>query len=178
MSRIGKKTISFDPSVKIQVHDDYVVVSGQKGETKVNTPKGIKVTVNEAQISVETLDSLRQTRAYHGLVRSLLQNAVKGVTVGYKKTLKLFGTGYRVQSKGKDIALALGFSHSVEFQAPAGITFKIEGNNIIHIEGHDKQAVGQVAAKIRAIRPPDPYKGKGVRYEDEVVKLKPGKTTA
>lgn len=178
MSRIGKKIIQFDQNIKVQVQDSAVLLSNPKGEIKVDLPQGIKVTVTGDQISVEAIDQQRQTKAFHGLVRSLIQNAVIGLTTGYKKTLKLVGTGYRVQAKGKDLSLALGFSHTIEFAAPAGVTFKVEGNNIIRIDGVNKQIVGQVAAEIRALRTPDAYKGKGVRYEDEVVKLKPGKTAA
>lgn len=178
MSRIGKKTIKLASSHKVDIGVDVVTLTGPKGTLKVNLPSGIKVSHENSELSVTVTNKLRQTKAYHGLVRSLLNNAVIGTLSGYQKTLKLVGTGYRVQSKGKGISLAVGFSHAVDYQPPQDVTLKVEGNNIIHVEGVDKQAVGQVAAKIRAIRPPEVYKGKGVRYADEVVKLKPGKTTA
>ncbi len=178
MSRIGRKKISVLPGVKIELLNHLVKIHGPKGELSVVLPPGVTVSAADDAVSVEVKDSLRQTRAYHGLVRSLINNAVTGVTTGFKKTLKLQGTGYRVQAKGTGISLAVGFSHSVDYAPPAGVSLKVEGNNVIHIDGIDKQAVGQVAAEIRAIRPPEVYKGKGIRYEDEVVKLKPGKTTA
>lgn len=178
MSRIGKKTIKLEPSHRVEIGVDLVTLTGPRGTLKITIPSGIKVSQDESGLSVTVTNKLRQTKAYHGLVRSLLNNAVIGTLSGYQKTLKLVGTGYRVQSKGAGISLAVGFSHQVDYQPPQDVTIKVEGNNIIHIEGIDKQAVGQVAAKIRAIRPPEVYKGKGIRYADEAVKLKPGKTTA
>ena len=178
MSRIGKKIIKLGSSHKVEIGIDTVSLTGPKGNLKIAIPSGIKVLQDESGLSVTVTNKLRQTKAYHGLVRSLLNNAVIGTIDGYQKTLKLVGTGYRVQAKGSGISLAVGFSHQVDYQPPKDVTLKVEGNNIIHIEGIDKQAVGQVAAKIRAIRPPEVYKGKGIRYADEVVKLKPGKTAA
>lgn len=177
-SRIGRKLIKLEVTHKVEIGPELVKLTGSKGTLSVVIPKGIKVVQENDSLNVMVLNTLRQTRALHGLVRSLLNNAVLGISQGYNKTLKLMGTGYRVQAKGKGISLAVGFSHAVEFDPPAGVELKVEGNNIIHIAGIDKQAVGQVAAKIRAIRPPEVYKGKGIRYENETVKLKPGKTTA
>ena len=178
MSRIGKKTIKLESSHKVDIGVGMVTLTGPKGTLKVNLPSGIKVSHENSELSVTVTNKLRQTKAYHGLVRSLLNNAVIGTIDGYQKTLKLVGTGYRVQSKGRGISLAVGFSHSVDYQPPQDVTLKVEGNNIIHIEGIDKQAVGQVAANIRALRPPEPYKGKGIRYDGEIVRLKPGKAAA
>lgn len=176
MSRIGKKLIQLPTGVTAQVNGDQVVVKGPKGELKVGMLAGITVTVEDGNISVSRTDEERQTRAFHGLIRSLLNNAVIGVTEGYKKTLKLIGTGYRVAMKGQGLSLSLGFSHPVDFAVVPGVKFTLEGNDTIHIEGIDKHLVGQVSANVRKIRPPEPYKGKGVRYDDEVVRRKAGKT--
>lgn len=175
MSRIGRKTISIPAGVTVQVNASDVAVKGPKGELKVTLLPGITVVVKDNTIAVDRTNDERQTRAFHGLIRSLLNNNVIGVNTGYKKTLKLIGTGYRVTVKGASISLALGFSHPVEVAPTAGIKLTVEGNDTIHIEGIDKHMVGQVAANIRKIRPPEPYKGKGVRYVDEVVRRKVGK---
>ncbi|SRR5258708_1305792 len=177
MSRIGRKAITIPSGVTVQVNGSEVVVKGPKGELKVQILPGITVKAEAGSIKVDRTDDERQTRAYHGLIRSLLLNMVTGVNEGYKKTLKLIGTGYRVAMKGQGLSLSLGFSHPVEVVAVPGIKLSIDGNDTIFIDGIDKQAVGQVAANIRKIRPPEPYKGKGVRYDDEVVKRKAGKTT-
>lgn len=158
--------------------DSEVVVKGPKAELKTQLLPGIKVQVADDQVVVERQNEERQTKAWHGLVRSLIQNNIVGVTEGYKKTLQLVGTGYRVAAKGQGLSLSLGFSHPVEVKAPAGITFTVEGNDTIHIQGADRQMVGQVAADIRKIRPPEPYKGKGVKYSDEVVRRKAGKAAS
>ena len=176
MSRIGRKIVSLPTGVTFQPGETELVIKGSKGEIKIPALAGIQVTLNENALQVSRTDDERQTRAFHGLMRSLLNNAVAGVNGGFKKTLKLVGTGYRVSQKGSGLSLALGFSHPVDVAAVPGIKFTLEGQDTIHIEGIDKQAVGQVAANIRKIRPPEPYKGKGVRYEDEVVKRKAGKT--
>ena len=176
MSRIGRKIVILPTGVTFQPGETELVIKGSKGEIKIPALAGIQVTLNENALQVSRTDDERQTRAFHGLMRSLLNNAVAGVNGGFKKTLKLVGTGYRVSQKGSGLSLALGFSHPVDVAAVPGIKFTLEGQDTIHIEGIDKQAVGQVAANIRKIRPPEPYKGKGVRYEDEVVKRKAGKT--
>lgn len=176
MSRIGRKAITIPAGVTITVTEQEIVVKGPKGELKVVCFPGITVQAADGKVTVGRSNEERQTRAFHGLVRSLLENAIDGVATGYKKTLKLVGTGYRVAAKGQGLSLSLGFSHPVVFDAIPGIKLAIEGNDTIHIEGIDKQLVGQVAANIRKIRPPEPYKGKGVRYEDEVVRRKAGKT--
>jgi large subunit ribosomal protein L6 len=178
MSRIGKKAITLPSGVTAQVMGNEVMVKGPKGELKVTILDGIQVGIEEGKLMVSRSNEERQTRAFHGLTRSLLQNNVVGVSEGFKKTLKLIGTGYRVAMKGQGLSLALGFSHPVEVVAPEGIKFTLEGNDTIHIEGINKQAVGQIAANIRKIRPPEPYKGKGVRYVDEVVRRKAGKAAA
>jgi|SRR5579859_6828069 len=176
MSHIGRTAITLPSGVTVQVVGNDVVVKGSKGELKTSLLPGISVEVKDNVVSVKRANDERQTRAYHGLVRSLVNNCVLGVSEGYKKTLKLIGTGYRVTAKGQGLSLSLGFSHPVEVAVTPGIVFKVEGNDLIHIEGIDKHLVGQVAANIRKIRPPEPYKGKGVRYIDEVVRRKVGKT--
>lgn len=177
MSRIGKKLIPLPSTVTATIGPDLVSFKGPKGELKVKLATGIRVEQIEAELKVTRLNEQRQTLALHGLMRSLLANAVQGVEHGFSKTLKLVGTGYRVQAKGSGLNLAVGFSHPVEFMPPAEIVLKVEGNDTIRVSGIDKHLVGQVAANIRAISPPEPYKGKGIRYEDEFVKIKPGKTT-
>lgn len=176
MSRIGRKAITLPAGVTATVSAQEVAVKGPKGELKVELLPGITVQVNEGVLNVTRSNEERQTRAFHGLIRSLLENTVIGVSEGYKKTLKLVGTGYRVTLKGQTLSFALGFSHPVEFAPVEGVKITIEGNDTINIEGIDKQLIGQVAANIRKIRPPEPYKGKGVRYSDEVVRRKAGKT--
>ena len=179
MSKIGKKPISIPAGVTFMIHADHVVVKGPKGEQTVPVANSaIKVEINENLVSVIRANDERETKAFHGLIRSLIFNAVEGVTNGYKKTLKLVGTGYRATSKGAAISIAIGFSHPVEVPAVAGISLKVEGQDTIHIEGMSKELVGQVAADIRSIRPPEPYLGKGIRYSDEVVRRKAGKAAA
>lgn len=175
MSRIGTKPISIPTGVTVQVNGSEVVVKGPKGELKVLTQPGIGVRVVDREVVVERANDVKQTKAFHGLVRNLIKNNVIGVTEGYKKTLELVGTGYRVAKKGQGIALSVGYSHQVDYTAPIGVTLDIEGNNIIHVSGIDKQAVGQVAAEIRMVKPPEPYQGKGIRYQGEVVRRKAGK---
>jgi large subunit ribosomal protein L6 len=178
MSRIGRKAITIPSGVTVEVNAQEVVVKGPKGELKVVLLPGITVEVKDNEIGVERTNDEQQTRAFHGLIRSLLNNSVLGVSTGYKKTLKLIGTGYRVTAKGQGVSLALGFSHPVEVPNMPGVKLTVEGNDTIHIEGIDKHMVGQVAANIRKIRPPEPYKGKGVRYSDEVVRRKAGKAAS
>ncbi|MCA9340842.1 MAG: 50S ribosomal protein L6 [Candidatus Saccharibacteria bacterium] len=178
MSKIGKKHISVPSGVTIDITKTEVVVRGTKGELRVSIPRDIAVTHEGEMLIVNRTSESRQARASHGLIRSLLANAVEGVTTGYKKTLKMVGTGYRVQAKGAGLSLSVGFSHAVEVEPVAGIAFQVEGNDTIHVSGIDKQQVGQVAANIRGVRPPEPYKGKGLRYEDEYVKTKPGKVAS
>jgi large subunit ribosomal protein L6 len=178
MSKIGKKNISIPEQVTVTVASDHVLVKGPKGELKTSLADGIKVKVENQEVIVERKNNLKQSRANHGLIRSLIANNIIGVTEGFKKTLKLVGTGYRVSTAGAGLSMTLGFSHPVTVDAVAGITFKLEGNDTIHVEGIDKQSVGQVSANIRSLRPPEPYLGKGIRYSDEVVRTKPGKTVA
>ncbi|MBP9819496.1 50S ribosomal protein L6 [Candidatus Woesebacteria bacterium] len=178
MSRIGRKAVAVPAGVTVTVADQKVVVKGPKGELSLPLLRGITVVVADDQLNVSRSGDEKQARANHGLIRSLLANTIIGVTQGFRKTLKLVGTGYRVQAKGAGLSLAVGYSHPVEVSAQQGISLKVEGQDTIYIEGIDKQQVGQVAANIRKVRPPEPYKGKGIRYEDEVVRKKQGKAAA
>jgi len=178
MSLIGKQPITIPGGVTVSVDGKVVNVKGPKGQLMAPVLEGLSVKVEGDQLIVEQIKSTRQTNAFHGLIRSLLSNHVLGVTEGFKKTLKLLGTGYRVQAKGAGISLAVGYSHQVDVKPEPGITLKVEGNDTIIVEGIDKQSVGQMAANIRKIKPPEHYKGKGIRYENEFVKIKPGKTAA
>jgi len=178
MSKIGKKAITIPDQVTITLNDRELTVRGPKGELKQTIKATLKVKIEDKELLITRKSNDKQTRADHGLTRSLIANDIVGVTEGYKKTLKLVGTGYRVSAKGAGLSMTLGFSHVVEVDAVPGITFKIEGNDTINIEGISKQLVGQVAANVRSLRPPEPYKGKGIRYSDEVVRRKAGKTAA
>lgn len=178
MSRIGRTPIELQNNVKVEVVAKEVVVTGPKGELRVVLPKSIEVKVEDNRVLVSAKNEAGQTKAFHGLVRSLINNAVIGVGTGFKKTLKLIGTGYRVTNKGAGLELAVGFSHKIDVLPKAGVKLTIEGNDTIHVEGIDKQSVGQQAAEIRSIRPPEPYLGKGIRYENEEVARKQGKTAA
>jgi large subunit ribosomal protein L6 len=178
MSKIGKKIINLPSQVTITVLGNEVLTRGPKGELKLTILPNIEVKVEGSEISLSRKNEQKQTKSNHGLMRSLIANNIEGVANAYKKTLKLIGTGYRVTTKGAGLSMTLGYSHVVEVEAVAGISFKVEGNDVIHVEGIDKQMVGQVAADIRSLRPPEPYLGKGIRYIDEVVKKKPGKAAA
>jgi len=178
MSKIGKKIIIVPNQFTVSVADNQLITKGPKGELKLSLLPNIKVKIEGNEISLSRNNDEKQTKANHGLMRSLIANNIEGVTNAYKKTLKLVGTGYRVSAKGTGLSMTLGFSHLTEVQPVEGVTFKVEGNDTIHVEGIDKQLVGQVAADIRSLRPPEPYLGKGIRYIDEVVKKKPGKTAS
>jgi large subunit ribosomal protein L6 len=176
MSRIGRLPIDIPAGVTVSIDGSQVAVKGPKGELSLNVASPIEVKVEENQVLVTRPDDERESRALHGLTRTLIQNNIVGVTQGYTKGLEVVGTGYRVQQKGAGVEFALGFSHPVAVEPPAGITFTVEGNNKLTVSGIDKQAVGEVAANIRKIRKPEPYKGKGVRYAGEVVRRKAGKS--
>lgn len=178
MSRIGKKSITIPEGVTVQVAATGIQINGPKGQLTVDRQPGVVVAVEDNLVKVTRNKETKEARALHGLVRSLINNAILGVAKGYRKTLKLIGTGYRVQAKGTGISLAVGYSHPVEVPGIAEVKLTVEGNDTIHIDGIDKQAVGQTAANIRMIRPPEPYKGKGIRYDDENVRRKQGKTVA
>jgi large subunit ribosomal protein L6 len=175
MSRIGKQPIPFPSSVQIQIEGVSVRVKGPKGELNRDVHPDIRLHLEDGRLLVTRESDLPKQRALHGLTRALLANMVTGVEQGFTKTLELQGVGYRAQQMGKNIQVAVGFSHPVEVQAPAGITLEVEGTNRIHVRGIDKELVGQTAAEIRKLRPPEPYKGKGIRYEGEHVRRKAGK---
>lgn len=165
MSRIANKPISIDSKVNFEVKDNVVKVKGPKGELSMNLHEAVSVTQNDGELQVTANDESMVYMA--GTMRSLISNMVDGVTTGFNKKLQLVGVGYRVAMKGKDLDLNLGFSHPVIYPARDGITFEVPSQTEIVVNGADKQQVGQVAAEIRAIRPPEPYKGKGVKYADE-----------
>jgi len=176
MSRIGKSPIPVPSGVDISLAGQHITVRGPKGTLERDIPGAITVRQDGEQLLVERPNDERQNRAMHGLVRSLVNNMVQGVTEGYKKELEIVGVGYRATAKGPGtMELALGFSHPVNIQAPDGVTFEVPAPNRIVVSGIDKEAVGQVAADIRAWRKPEPYKGKGVRYAGEHVQRKAGK---
>lgn len=176
MSRIGKKPIPIPSGVSLDVGEAEVVVKGQRGELRQAVDPDIVVREENGQIIVERPSDDRRHRALHGLTRALIANMVTGVSDGFTRTLEL--VGYRVQAQGEGINLQLGFSHPVVVVPMDGVAFEVEGNNRVHVRGIDKQIVGEMAARIRRIRPPDPYKGKGVRYAGEQLRLKPGKSAA
>lgn len=180
MSRIGKKPIVIPEGVNVKVEDNDVIVSGPKGVLKQTLNPDLLVEIKKNQVLVlNKAKEKKSAQALWGLTRTLIANMVRGVTTGFSKTLKIVGTGYRVKldSSGEKekLIFSLGFSHPVEVEAPDGIHFEIEGNDTVKVLGNDKILVGQIAAKIRAISPPEPYKGKGIRYQNEQPRHKPGK---
>jgi large subunit ribosomal protein L6 len=175
MSRIGRLPIEIPAGVTVSVDGSAVTVKGPKGELALNVASPIEVKVEDGQVLVTRPDDERESRSLHGLTRTLISNQIVGVTQGYTKGLEVVGTGYRVAQKGSSVEFALGFSHPVLIDPPAGITLTVEGNNKLTVSGIDKQAVGEAAANIRKIRKPEPYKGKGVRYAGEIVRRKAGK---
>ncbi|SDS25647.1 50S ribosomal protein L6 [Agrococcus carbonis] len=175
MSRIGRLPIDIPSGVDITVNDGVVTVKGPKGELTIPVASPIEVEVVDGQVQVTRPDDERESRSLHGLTRTLIANDIVGVTEGYSKSLEVVGTGYRVQAKGTGLEFALGFSHPVSVEPPAGITFSVEGNNKVTVSGISKQAVGEVAANLRKLRKPEPYKGKGVRYAGEQIRRKAGK---
>jgi large subunit ribosomal protein L6 len=176
MSRIGRKPIPVPSGVEIAISGQTVTVKGPKGVLTHTLAEPITVERgDDGELSVVRPNDERKAKELHGLSRTLVNNMIVGVTEGYKKSLEIAGTGYRVAAKGTDLEFALGFSHPVVVAAPDGITFSVERPTLFHVAGIDKQQVGEVAANIRKIRPPEPYKGKGVRYQGEVIRRKAGK---
>ena len=178
MSRIGKKPIAIPKGVKVDVQNGAVDVQGPKGKLRQTLPAGIGFEVNGDQLQARTLREDPELGKFHGLARSLVANAVRGVTEGFRKDLDIVGVGYRAEVKGKQVHFALGYSHPVVFEIPQGIDVAIDKQTHVTVTGIDRQLVGQVAANIRSLRKPDPYKQKGVRYTGEVLKKKAGKTGA
>ncbi|NKX53581.1 50S ribosomal protein L6 [Arthrobacter mobilis] len=175
MSRIGRLPITVPAGVEVKIDGNVVTVKGAKGELNHAVASPIAVNLDENVITVSRPNDERASRSLHGLTRTLISNMITGVTEGYEKKLEIVGTGYRVQAKGSDLEFALGYSHPVAVQAPAGITFAVEGPTKLTVSGINKQQVGEVAANIRKLRKPDPYKGKGIRYAGEVIRRKVGK---
>lgn len=178
MSRIGKMPITVPAGVTVTIEDNHVTVKGPKGELTRQINKNMKLTMDNGVITVERPDDEKESRSLHGLSRTLINNMIIGVTQGFSKTLEINGVGYRAAKQGPNINFTLGFSHPVVKEPPAGITFEVPAPNKIVVSGADKEVVGAVAADIRTLRPPEPYKGKGIRYEGEHVRRKIGKAGA
>jgi large subunit ribosomal protein L6 len=177
MSRIGKKPVTIPSGVQITLKDGNLAVKGPKGELKRVLPDGVKVAVDKAAVTV-TRDSDEGTiRARHGLVRALINNMVEGVTKGFERKLEINGVGYKAEVAGDKLNLSLGFSHPISYALPKGVSAKVE-KNVITLASTDRDVLGQTAAKVRSFRPPEPYKGKGIKYVEEVIKRKVGKTGA
>lgn len=175
MSRIGRLPITVPAGVEVRIDGNVVSVKGAKGELTHTVASPIAVSLEDNTLSVTRPNDERASRSLHGLTRTLISNMITGVTEGYEKKLEIVGTGYRVQAKGADLEFALGYSHPVAVQAPEGITFAVDGPTKVTVSGISKQQVGEVAANIRKLRKPDPYKGKGIRYAGEVIRRKVGK---
>ncbi|KUG60542.1 50S ribosomal protein L6 [Nesterenkonia jeotgali] len=175
MSRIGRLPITIPAGVEVKLEGRQVSVRGPKGELSRSLAEGITVENEDGTLTVSRPNDERESRSLHGLTRTLINNMIIGVTEGYSKKLEIVGTGYRVLAKGSDLEFALGYSHPVPVKAPQGITFAVDSATKLSVSGIDKQQVGEVAANIRKLRRPDPYKGKGVRYEGEQVRRKAGK---
>lgn len=178
MSRIGKQPVTIEDGVKLEMNEGSLVVSGQLGEIVIPIPSQLTIEINEGELIVNRNDETKQAKSSHGTIRSIIDNAVKGVKHGYEKKLEIVGVGYRARMEGDGLSIALGYNHPVTFEAPEGISFEVPDENTIVVKGYDKQKVGAVAAKIRSARKPEPYKGKGVRYQGEFVRRKSAKTVA
>jgi large subunit ribosomal protein L6 len=175
LSRVGRRAISIPDSVQVDLEYTQITVKGPKGVLVQPLHPEVNVRMENGSILVERASSRKFHRSLHGLTRTLIANAIQGVSHGYQKTLQLMGVGYRVQQRGQGIVLNVGHSHPIEVDPPEGVVLTVEGNNRVHVSGFDKQKVGEVAANIRKARPPNAYKEKGIRYSDEVLHLKPGK---
>ena len=178
MSRIGKKPVDVLQGVEVKLEGRRLTVKGPKGQLEMDHHEAMTVKIEDGIILVERPSDVPEHRALHGLTRSLIANMVEGVSDGYKKSLEIHGVGYKAVKKGNGIKLTLGFSHTIDFDPPKGVSIEVPAPTQIVVEGVDKQAVGQAAAEIRAFRPPEPYKGKGIRYVGEHVRRKAGKTAA
>lgn len=176
MSRIGRKPISLPKDVEFKMEGNVVTIKGAKGSLTQEIPSDITVEQEDGQLMVSRPSDNKQHRAFHGLSRALIANMVEGVTNGFEKKLELVGVGYRAQMQGNKLVISIGFSHPVEIEAPEGIQFEVPAVTKITVKGIDKQLVGNTAAHIRAIRKPEPYKGKGIKYENETIRRKAGKS--
>ncbi len=176
MSRIGKLPVAVPSGVDVTLNEGEVHVKGPKGELSQHIlAQVVDVKLEDGKVLIERKGDAKPHRSAHGLTRTLIANMVEGVSKGFRKSLEIQGVGYRAAKAGEKLNLTLGYSHPVVFEAPNGITLSVEGTNKIHVDGIDKQQVGQIAAKIRGLRPPEPYKGKGIRYEGETIRKKLGK---
>lgn len=175
MSRIGKQPIPIPQGIQVSVEGRTFVTEGPKGKVSQDLVDGVEVRIEDGTVVVERADDSGPSRARHGLVRALLANAVTGVSEGWSKELEIHGVGFRAESRGEEVHFSIGYSHPVVYKVPAGITVEVERNTRIMVRGADRQLVGQVAAEIRSLRKPDVYKGKGIRYKDERLRLKVGK---
>ncbi|PHJ66015.1 50S ribosomal protein L6 [Nostoc linckia z18] len=176
MSRIGKRPISIPAKVQVAIDGTKVVVKGPKGELSRNLPANVIVSQEGEVLQVTRRDDTRTSRQLHGLSRTLVANMVEGVSQGFQRRLEIQGVGYRAQIQGRNLLLNMGYSHQVQIEPPEGVQFAVEGTTNVIVSGYDKEIVGNIAAKIRAVRAPEPYKGKGIRYAGEVVRRKAGKT--
>ena len=177
MSRIGKMPISMPKGVDVSIANEVVTVKGPKGQLQVNLLSGLTAEMNDGTLTINRANEEAETRSFHGLVRALLANAATGVSEGWSKSLEIVGIGYKAESKGKNVIFSLGYSHPIDFKVPDGIEIEVDGKaNIVTVKGIDRQQVGQVAAEIRSLRKPDPYKGKGIRYAGEHIRIKAGKS--
>ena len=176
MSRIGKKPVLVPKGVTVNLTGHDLKVKGPKGELKISLNSAMKIEVKEGEIVVTRPNDLKENKSLHGLTRALIQNMVNGVTTGYEKVLEIVGVGYRAELKGKNLLLNIGYSHPIYFIPPDGITLETPSQTQIKISGFDRQLVGMVTSKIRSIRKPEPYKGKGIKYSDEQIQRKAGKT--
>lgn len=178
MSRIGRKPINLPAGVEVKIEENVITVKGPKGVLSQSIPEEISIERQETELQVTRPSDAKRHRAMHGLTRALVANMVTGVTAGFEKKLEMVGVGYRAQLQGGKLVLNIGFSHPIEIEPPQGIEFEVPAVTRITVKGIDKQLVGNTAADIRALRKPEPYKGKGVRYENEVVRRKAGKSGA
>lgn len=178
MSRIGKLPVAIPGGVTVDYREPVLTVRGPRGELTLDVHPAMTLQVDKSEVVVRRPSDGRTHRSLHGLTRALIANMVHGVTTGYSKTLEIVGVGYRAQKKGRELVLSLGYSHTIDYPEPEGITLECPRQDVVVVHGIDKQKVGQVAAEIRSFRPPEPYKGKGVRYQGEQIRRKVGKTAA
>ncbi len=178
MSRIGNKPIVVPDKVQVTIEDNLFKAKGPKGELEIRIPEEITVKLEDKEITFSRINETKRVKSFHGLIRSLAANVVEGVSSGFQKTLQIEGVGYKAELKGQKLFLSLGYSHPILVFPPEGIEFQCPNANTIIVSGIDKQLVGEISARIRKLRPPEPYKGKGIRYQGEYVRRKAGKTAA
>jgi large subunit ribosomal protein L6 len=178
VSRIGKRPVTLPKGVALDLQGSTVAVKGPRGELRRTLHPEMKLTLADGTLTVERPSEDKRHKALHGLTRTLVQNMVEGVSKGFTKTLEIQGVGYKAEAKPYGVNLIVGYSHPVKYEAPKGIKISVENNTVVKVEGADKEVVGQVAAELRSVRPPEPYKGKGIRYQGEQVRRKAGKTGA